>query len=283
MLRSVRFAPVCLLLASTVTTTHAALLTDPDDARSWQGANVGTFAGLYFGANNATTRQQVIDGQLLDDGWFDATGYAAAQMIRFNGIDMIANPGAGSGGRSLDQPGVVQPGIDGTYAYDTPGITAGPAANGIDQYWVQTNNTIGATVFDLGFAAAKAAVFNTIDHGPLPQEAIESTVYLSNDLVNWFQAVTERVWLEGIYADTSVLWDGFVYAVGAPNGGTFRYASVIWGGPGALQADGDNEINGLMGLRANFDPGPGGVPEPTTLALVGTALLLLRGRRYRAS
>jgi hypothetical protein len=37
-----------------------------------------------------------------------------------------------------------------------------------------------------------------------------------------------------------------------------------------LQKDGDNEINGVMGLRGNFEPGPGnGVPEPGTLALLG--------------
>ena len=145
-------------------------------------------------------------------------------------------------------------------------------------------NTVGNAVWDLGFQATKAAIFNTIDHGPLPQEAIESTVYLSNDQVTWVQAVTERVWMEGIYSDTSVLWDGFAYAVGTPTNETFRYASIIWGGPGGLQADGDNEINGVMGLRGDFTPPPTTVPEPTTLALLGFALAGLGAtRRRRAS
>ena len=51
-----------------------ALITDPNDPRTWQGANVGTFAQLFFGANNATTRQQVVDNSLLDDGLFNTAG-----------------------------------------------------------------------------------------------------------------------------------------------------------------------------------------------------------------
>ena len=148
---------------------------------------------------------------------------------------------------------------------------------------MQTSNAIGETVWDLGFQASKAAVFNTIDHPPLPLEAIESTVYLSNDYTNpasWVQAVTQRVWLEGFQPNTGILWDGFVYAVGTPSGDSFRYASVIWGGPGALQSDGDNELNGVMGLKANFTPS---VPEPDAVWLLAAGLGVLGcSRRKRA-
>ncbi|MCK5662916.1 MAG: PEP-CTERM sorting domain-containing protein, partial [Thiotrichaceae bacterium] len=130
-----------------------------------------------------------------------------------------------------------------------------------------------------GFSATKAAVFNTIDHGPLPGEAIESTVYLSNDKITWTQGVTERVWLEGIYSDTSVLWDGFGYAVGTGTNDTFRYASVIWGGPGALISDGDNEINAIMGLTGDFTQHT--VPEPSILALFSLGLAGLGFSRRR--
>src|SRR3990172_12072181 len=99
----------------------------------------------------------------------------------------------------------------------------------------------------------------TSDHGPLPQEAIESTVYLSNDLTTWTQAVVERVWMEGFMSNTGILWDGFTYAVGTGTSNTFRYASVIHGGPGALINHGDDEINGVMGLTGNFTQN---VPEP---------------------
>ena len=278
MTRSTLTHSICGVLLATSWGAHATLLSDKNDARSWQGASVGTFAGLYYGSNTDANRQQVIDASLLDDSNFDSSGYVAGHLIRFNGTDTVANPGTGTGGTSLDQPNVSDAN-DGTYNYTLPTGTATSSANAVDAKWLQTDNTIGNSVWDLGFNASKAAIFNTIDHGPLPLEAIESTVYLSNDLLNWTQAVTERVWLEGIFADTSVVWDGFVYAVGTGTSSTFRYASVIWGGAGALQADGDNEINAIMGLRDNFTGDP--VPEPGTLALFGIALVGF-GLRRRA-
>jgi hypothetical protein len=270
------------LLLLGVTSVQASLITDPNDPRNWQGATVGTFANLYYGANNATTRQMVVDNQLLDDSYFDASGFTQGNMVRYNGVDLAANPNFGSYGTSFDQPNVNN-GFDSSYAYTTGGVGARIGGSSIDQTWVQTNNIIGDSVWDLGFEATKAAVFNTIDHGPLPFEAIESTVYLSNDMVNWTQAVTERVWLEGIYSDTTVLWDGFVYAVGTGTNDTFRYASIIWGGPGALQADGDNEINGIMGLTGDFTGDPTDVPEPASLALLGVGLAGLGFGRKRKS
>lgn len=254
----------------TAQTALAALITDPDDARSWQGATVGTFAQLYYGSNTLANRQLVVNNQLLDDGVFNATGFVTGNMIQAIGVT--------STGTSLDTTGT------GSYGYTQP--CAAPcssvlqAGSGIDAHWVQTSNVVGASIWDLGFQATKAAVFNTIDHGPLPLEAIESTVYLSNDKLSWTQAVVERVWLEGFQPNTGILWDGFTYAVGTGTSSTFRYASIIWGGPGALQADGDNEINGIMGLRADFTPN---VPEPETYAmmLAGLGLLSLAARRRK--
>lgn len=238
--------------------SHAALLVNPEDARSWQGASVGTFAQLYYGANTAATRQLVIDNGLLDDGIFDPTGYVPTTLI--TSVGQYAGQGAGT---STDLTGV------GGYGYSCCGAadTRFAAANAIDNLWMQTSGVVGETVWDLGFQATKAAVFNTIDHGPLPQEAIESTVYLSNDLVVWTPGVVERVWLEGFQSNLGIVWDGFVYAVGTGTSDTFRYASIIWGGPGALYADGDNEINGILGTRADFT-----TPEPGTAALLGLGL-----------
>lgn len=242
----------------------AAPVTDPDDPRSWQGATVGTFAQLYYGANTLANRQLVVDNYLLDDGIFNTTGYVSAAMIQATG--------AQSSGTSLDTTGT------GSYGYTAPCLCGGnlDAGSAIDQHWIQTDNVIGHSVWDLGFQATKAAVFNTIDHGPLPLEAIESTVYLSNDKLTWVQAVVERVWLEGFQVNAGILWDGFAYAVGTGTADTFRYASIIWGGPGALQADGDNEINGIMGLQSDYTPPPP-VPEPSTYLLMFAGLAAMAG------
>jgi hypothetical protein len=102
------------------------------------------------------------------------------------------------------------------------------------------------------------------------------------DQVTWVEAVVERVWLEGFKSNLGILWDGFVYAVGTGTDQTFRYASITHGGPGALQHDGDNEINGIMGTRADFQPPV--VPEPETYALMlaGLAAVGFAARRRKA-
>ena len=195
--------------------------------RNWQGATVGTFAQLYFGADTPETRRRLIDGHLLDDGTIDRSGAVAATLI---------DAGPGGGGFTGASYGF-------GYGYDYAGVSALAAGSEVDNLWFQTSGTVGQTVFELPFAAVKAAIFPTIDHGPLPDEAIESTAYLSNDRVTWTQAVVQKVWLEGWNPDLRVVWDGFVYAVGSGTNDTFRYVSVVHGGPGALEDDGDNEIN----------------------------------------
>ncbi len=57
-----------------------ALITDPNDPRSFQGATVGTFAQLVYGSNTLANRQLVVDNQLLDDGIIDTTGFTPATL-----------------------------------------------------------------------------------------------------------------------------------------------------------------------------------------------------------
>jgi hypothetical protein len=260
---------------------NAATVTDPNDPRVWQGATVGTFAQLIHGSNTLANRTLITSAGLLDDSFFSPVGYLTGSLVATPwAMGTGGSPnhnGGNSRGYSHDLTGV------GGYAYTaTNGISLMTAANTIDNQWFQSSNTVGDTVFDLGFQATKAAVFNTIDHGPLPHEAIESTVYLSNDQATWTQAVVQKVWLEGFQSILGIQWDGFVYAVGTAGGGTFRYASVIHGGPGALINDGDDEINGVMGLQANFAPTASGVPLPSAV-WAGVGLLGMMGavRRLR--
>jgi hypothetical protein len=250
-----------------IASAEAATVTDPNDPRNWQGATVGTFATLFYGTDTLANRQLVVDNELLDDGLFGFAGATGAALIQ----------GTGATGQSLDSTGT------GSYGYLSPSGTSAFAGSSIDDLWVQTGNTVGGFIWDLGASATKAAIFNTIDHGPLPQEAIESTVFLSNDKVSWTPAVTQKVWLEGFKLNTGILWDGYVYAVGTDTLDAFRYASIIWGGSGALQADGDNEINGIMGLDADFTPVISETPIPAALPLLasGFAALGFVGRKRR--
>ncbi|MFN0130314.1 MAG: VPDSG-CTERM sorting domain-containing protein [Verrucomicrobiales bacterium] len=77
--------------------------------------------------------------------------------------------------------------------------------------------------------------------------------------------------------NTDILWDGFVFAVGTGTNRTFRYASIIHGGPGALLDDGDDEINGVLGLNRDFTPSTGVPDAGATMLLFGVGLSVLAG------
>jgi len=103
----------------------------------------------------------------------------------------------------------------------------------------------------------------------------------------WTQAFLTHVYLQGWSPNPNVA-DGFAAVYKLPTNDTFRYVSVSWGGPGAIQRDGDDEIDAVGGLNvAGGGVGGGGggaIPEPSTVLLLGTAMagLLYGIKRRRA-
>ncbi len=181
-------------------------------------------------------------------------------------------------------------------AYNSNGSMAANA-NARDFYWVQDtgnsgtfNGALGGApsqgiVWDLGGQANQLAVFVFVDHGPVPEEVLENTAWLSNNPnatdAGWTQASLVHVYGAGWSKDPDVA-DGFVAVYQLPSAQTFRYASVTWGGPGAIMRDGDNEIDAVGGLTAG---GQGTLaPEPSGFALMGLGTLALAASiRFRRS
>jgi hypothetical protein len=263
---------------------EALLLTDPNDPRSWQGANVGTFAQLIYGSNTPANRQSVIDNQLLDDGVFNTSGIGTGSYYGNNlGCSGFSTLGGGYG-YSCGSESLAQ------YTL---------RANNLDWQWVQDTGNGGTSwtqgnVWDLGGLANKVVVFPIIDHGPLPGEAIEYSVYLSNNQyatsigtdgsTDWVLADLYRVYLEGW--DTTEIADGFTTAWELPTSDEFRYVNVFAGGPSGFMADGDDEIDAVAGLHIDntpSNPTNPTIPEPATMALLGSGLLGFVGMRKRRS
>jgi hypothetical protein len=156
--------------------------------------------------------------------------------------------------------------------------------NARDYYWLHDTSAGSGTLanaptglwYDLGGLANKLAVFPIIDHDPLPGEAFEYDVFMSNDQATWIEATLETLYDEGWDADPNIA-DGWTTVWTMGSGQTFRYASVAWGNPGNpdpsyYYADGDAEIDAVAGLTeqgGGVDP----IPEPGSFALLALGLV----------
>jgi hypothetical protein len=273
-LLTLRRATLAAALTLSVGATDAladTCLTNPGDTvgNPIFGATVATFIGL--GIDPTVT---CISNSL----WTDPAGFVLGNYV--SGAE-----GAGFG---------YDPTTLGAYNGATLGGAAGNA-NGRDFYWVQDtgnggtfNGAVGGApshgiVWDLGGQANQVAIFVFVDHGPVPQEVLENTAWLSNDPnaadSGWTQASLTHVYGAGWSPDPNIA-DGFVAVYQLPSSATFRYVSVTWGGPGAIQRDGDNEIDAVGGLTEQGG-GVGGVPEPASALLVGLGLLALGAIRRK--
>lgn len=251
---------------------------DPNYNTQFQGASAATFAGLGF-----------------------SVGAGAGQL--HISINTFTDPaglifGTALGNGNLDASGVTTGLLN--YGYSIT-ATSTTSVNARDYKWGQNTGTNGTTntaqdtpwngtIFDLGGQANKAVVFPVIDHSPLPQEALEYTVYLGNspsstNLADWHLATLSEVYLQGWQSDNIALSDGFttVWTLASPSD-TFRYVSVQAIGSQAFQPlfGSEDEIDAVAGLTAQGGS-VGAVPEPETYALmlVGLGFLSFVVRRRK--
>ena len=252
---------------------------DPNYDTLFQGASAHTFGDLGFSVGTGPNQLHISIGT-----WSDPVG-----LIFGTVVPAAANIiGTGTTVNKMN------------YAYTLPAAVANPG-NARDYSWIQNqdnNETLDpaadqpwkGNVFNLGGAANKAVVFPVVDHGPLPQEALEYTVYLgdnplSTNLADWHLAKLTEVYMQGWESDSTSLADGYttVWTLADPTA-TFQYVSVSAVGSQALRPffGSDNEIDAVAGLTVNGQ-GVNPVPEPETYALMlaGLGFMGYAARRRR--
>ncbi len=276
-----------LLIAGFAGSAHSQVFisgsSDANYNTQYQGASAATFATSFgFSVGTGANDLKVSTGT-----WADPTGFLLGTVSTLNG------QASGTTTNKLD------------YSYYTYGASAA-SANARDYAWLQNYSGGGSTnpandtpwwgtIWNLGGQANKAVVFPIVDHGPLPQEALEYTVYLTNNpnstnLADWHLAVLDQVYLQGWESDATALADGYTTVWRLQDNSTFQYVSVRSVGSQAFApAYGDeNEIDAVGGLTAsNQGVLAPPVPEPETYAMLMAGLgvmgVVARRRKQKAS
>lgn len=264
---------------------NAALVTGPSDpayTTAFQGASAQTFGSSGYSIGTGAN-----DLKVYTNVWSDPAGLTFGTLVNAAAITPYTNPG-----QVTDKL---------NYAEQAGGSVA-TNANARDYFF---NVTFGGSyspnpandtpwlgnILDLGGQANKAVVFAIGDHPPYPQEALEYTIYMTNNpnstnLSDWTLAVLDSIYLEGWESDSIALADAFTTVWKVPGGATFQYVSFQplgsqafgYGTPGGPAGGGDAEIDAIAGLTADNQPVTP-VSEPSTAALAALACLGLFGLR----
>jgi hypothetical protein len=143
-----------------------------------------------------------------------------------------------------------------SYAFSGPSPLGDKAGNSVDLNWVHDVSTdTDFIVWDMGRKVDKVDVFPLIDHPPVPEESLEFTVWASADPNPPF---TSPKWTVGNIARIfdhgwNLEWiaDDFVSRWRFPH--RYQYIAIQWGGPRAMIADGDTEIDAVCVPRTEDD------------------------------
>lgn len=136
-----------------------------------------------------------------------------------------------------------------TYAHQLNSPLGTTAGDAVDFHWVHDEDgsanpaVASPLVWDFGVdEVERVRMYPSIDHGPVPGEALEATVYSSDSAAGpWVAARPRRVYTPGWNPG----WIADDYVSEWRLRSSARYVAAKWGGPGALNVDGDAEIDAV--------------------------------------